>query len=229
MEIVTTDGTASAGASAMLASATGRTEILGKEDFLKLLTVQLSHQDPLNPVSNEAFVAQLAQFSSLEQMQNMAQSLEASQLLDQSINNSLAVGLIGRVVRTGSDGLSLEANAPAEFTVALADGARATVTIRDASGAVVRTLDLGRLPAGENRVLWDGKDDAGQALAAGEYRLAVEALDAEGRPVAARTTTTGEVTGLRFANGRTLLIVNGREVPLDEVAEIRSAGDGQGR
>ncbi len=200
---------------------------LGKEEFLKLLTVQLAHQDPLNPMSNEAFVAQLAQFSSLEQMQNMAQSLEASKLLESSINNSLATGLIGRDVRTGSDGLTLEAGEPAEFYVGLADAGHATATIRDAAGDVVRSLDLGRLPAGEGRVLWDGKDDAGNALGAGDYRVTIEATDAVGRPVVAQTATTGEVTGLRFVNGQTLLIVNGREVPLSEVVEVRSAGNGQ--
>jgi flagellar basal-body rod modification protein FlgD len=198
-------------------------EVLGKEEFLKLLTVQLAHQDPLDPVSNEAFVAQLAQFSSLEQMQNMNRSLETSQLLDRSINNSLAAGLIGREVRASGGSLRLESGRPAEFFVGLGAAARVTVSIRNAAGQLVRSLEVGALTAGESRILWDGKDDAGEPLPGGDYRISVEAIDGAGRPVSASGATTGLVTGLRFSGGQALLIVNGREVPLDEVLEIRSS------
>lgn len=218
-------------AGARLAGAAGATgsplspAVLGKEDFLRLLTVQLAHQDPLDPVSNEAFVAQLAQFSALEEMQSMNQGLAASRLLEESINNSLATGLIGREVRAEGDAVRLSGDGPAEFTVDLAAPARVAVTVRDAAGAVVRTLAIGALPAGESRVLWDGRSDAGERLAAGEYRVSVEAVDGSGAPVAATTATAGEVTGLRFLSGRTYLVVNGREVPLEDVREIRSRGE----
>ena len=76
---------------------------LGKEDFLKLLMTQLQYQDPLNPMDNQDFMAELAQFSSLEQLQNVNSNLQANFLLTQSLNNSLATNLIGkRVIALGS-------------------------------------------------------------------------------------------------------------------------------
>jgi flagellar basal-body rod modification protein FlgD len=80
--------------------------LLGKDDFLKLLTVQLQNQDPMSPLENNELVAQLAQFSSLEQMANMNQSLQDSLdsdlLVGQLLNNTMATTLIGRSVRVGT-------------------------------------------------------------------------------------------------------------------------------
>lgn len=220
-ESATAAGSTAAGASSALA---GAAATLGKDEFLRLLTVQLAHQDPLDPISNEAFVAQLAQFSALEEMQNMNQGLAASQLLETSINNSLAASLIGRDVRAASDTLRIEGDGPAEFYVGLTQPARVTVAIDDSSGRTVRTLDMGALPAGDNRIVWDGKGDDGETLGAGNFRIRITAVDAAGNPVVADSATTGNVSGLRFFDGRTFLIIDGREVPLEDVVEI-SAGD----
>lgn len=75
---------------------------LGKDDFLKLLITQLSHQDPTNPMDNTAFIAQMAQFSSLEQMNNMANGFDRMASL---MNNNDAVSTLGKTVdiEIGSD------------------------------------------------------------------------------------------------------------------------------
>lgn len=72
------------------------TQLLGKDDFLRLLITQLKHQDPLNPVNNQEFIAQMAQFSSLEQMQNLNESFETMALVDMS---SSALNFLGREVQ----------------------------------------------------------------------------------------------------------------------------------
>lgn len=195
---------------------------LGRDEFMRLLTVQLTHQDPLQPVTNEAFIAQLAQFSALEQMQGIRTSLETSQLLDQSMNNFMASSLVGRQVRTSGDTIDLAAGSPAEFYVALEKPAGAVVSIMSESGDVVRRLDLGQVPGGQSRVVWDGKGDSGESLAAGRYRISIAASDGSGAPVSAATGTIGEVSALRFRGGVAYVVVGGREVPIDEVIEIRA-------
>jgi flagellar basal-body rod modification protein FlgD len=195
---------------------------LGRDEFMRLLTAQLSHQDPLSPVTNEAFIAQLAQFSALEQMQGIRASLETSQLLDQSMNNFLASGLIGRQVRATGDTIDLAAGSPAEFYVALEKPASAVVSIVSESGDVVRRLEMGQLPGGQSRVVWDGKGDGGESLPAGRYRISIAATDGSGAPVAGATGTIGEVSALRFRAGVAYVVVGGREVPIDEVIEIRA-------
>lgn len=69
-------------------SSTSKSNIIGKDDFLKLLVTQLKHQDPLKPMEDKEFIAQMAQFSALEQMQNMSTSF----------NKMVAMNLMGTIV-----------------------------------------------------------------------------------------------------------------------------------
>ncbi len=75
-------------------------QTLGKDEFLKLFTYQLRSQDPLNPMDSASFTAQLAQFSSLEQLFNMNDRLEDIVAYQTSLNNGVVAGLIGRIART---------------------------------------------------------------------------------------------------------------------------------
>lgn len=79
----------------------GRTasQELGKDDFLKLLLTQLSNQDPTSPMENTEFIAQMAQFSSLEQMTNMSNEFAK---LANMLNSNEAVSLLGKNVQITS-------------------------------------------------------------------------------------------------------------------------------
>ena len=92
---------------------TGGLQTLGKDDFLQLLVTKLQHQDPLNPMEDSDFIAQLAQFSTLEQMHNISEGIATSNKWDflqmQSLNNVMASGLIGREVTADFSGLYLDA------------------------------------------------------------------------------------------------------------------------
>ena len=126
-------------------------QMLGKDDFLKLLITKLTHQDPLKPMDDEAFVAQLAQFSSLEQLQNMNNSLDNSLEWDylqmQTINNTMATNLIGREVKASYNGVYLDGNNQPTISFNSPQYAqRVNVQILDINGSVVRTLTEKEVP-----------------------------------------------------------------------------------
>jgi flagellar basal-body rod modification protein FlgD len=196
-------------------------EALGKDDFLKLLITQMRYQDPLSPMDNSQFLSQMAQFSSLEQMQNLNESFDQSMLLSQSLNNSSAAGFIGRHVRASGDGVTLGTTGSAELGYFLpTDAATVTLTVLDDQDREVRTLVADGTTAGAHRLEWDGTDLDGRRVAAGSYTFKVSAKDADGVDVNATSVVTGLVQGITFKNGSAYLLVDGREVSLSEVLEV---------
>lgn len=195
---------------------------LGKEDFLRLLVIQLQYQDPLSPVENTEFLAQLAQFSSLEQLQNVNSNLQANFLLTQSLNNSLATNLIGKKVIALGNELYLRGDDGEEITFDLAENAGVTIEIYDEDGTLVRTLKPGTLPSGRNRLHWDGKDSEGNSLPLGNYSFQVDATDSNGNSLDVTTYSTGLVTGVKFEQGNALLMLGDQEVNLSDIIEILS-------
>jgi len=223
MEISQTTGTGlhSSSAASLAAASGGNT--LGKDAFLNLLITQMRYQDPLSPLDNQAFVAQMAQFSALEQMQNLNDKLGAEVMLSSSLNNSTATSLIGRQVRTTGNSLELGESGPVEMGYFLtSEAASATVTIYDESGALVRTYTESDLASGSHLMEWDGRDGNGQRVAPGNYTFEVSAVDGEGASVEAITVVNGLVEGVTYRNGSAYLIVDGQEVPFSGLLEVRS-------
>jgi flagellar basal-body rod modification protein FlgD len=197
--------------------------IVGKDDFLKLLITQFRNQDPLSPVESQEFAAQLAQFSSLEQLQNMNtslnRSLTADQILATSVNNVLAATLIGREVRADGNTFTLaEPLQKVKLSYTLPVAANSVkIHVLDQNGVSVDTLDLGSSTMGEHTVEWDpvGKGRSGRW-----YSFIVEATGADGTPVEATTYIVGRITGVGYYEDGSTLILGGREVPFDRVRRI---------
>lgn len=198
---------------------------LGRDEFLQLLVAQLSHQDPLEPLKDEDFVAQLAQFSSLEQLENMNSNMNDSLnydfLLSQTISNTMATSLIGRTVRADSSQIYLETAGAADISVDLDKMAtNLSVTIRDMDGNVVRTINKSGLNAGDHLINWDGTDENGVQVSAGVYTIDVVATDASGNSFTPRQYLEGKVSGITYKEGLALLNINGQQIPLASVREV---------
>ncbi len=199
---------------------------MGREEFLQLLVTQLQHQDPLEPTSNEDFIAQLATFSSLEQLQSINTGTQTGLLMQQSVSNALSTSLIGNDVLIDTSRVLVEQGSSSDFTVDLAGEGELTVEISDADGSVIRTIEISgedgaMLEAGEHGFSWDGKNDAGESVADGFYDISVSAHDAAGDAVAANSWLRGHVSGVRFSQGAAFVLVGGMEFTLADVIEIR--------
>ena len=194
---------------------------LGKDEFLKLLVTQLQHQDPLDPMDSHEFISQLAQFSSLEQLQNINDKLD-----DLTAKLSNAADLIGHEVEASGTIINVEDGAPDEITFDLASDASAVfVSILDADGVCVRTMQVGPLSEGRQSLTWDGTDDNGDAVSDGKYTVDIQALDTEGDTVEATSLIRGEVTGATFEDGTAYLLIGDMEIPLSSVIKIYPASD----
>ncbi|NOZ86302.1 MAG: flagellar hook assembly protein FlgD [Deltaproteobacteria bacterium] len=194
---------------------------MGKEDFLKLLTTQLTHQDPLNPMDNTQFVAQLAQFSSLEQMIETNKRLEMLAMSQSSLTSASAVGFIGRDIEAWSDSVEVQDGVPNRATLELSsDAANVTVEIRNADGDVVRTLDMGPRPAGQVQIEWDGLDSKGKTVPDGTYLLKVKAEDTDGKDVNSKIRIKGHVSGVTFEKGYAELVMGELKISMADVIEM---------
>jgi len=196
---------------------------LDRDAFLNLLITQLENQDPMSPLQDHEFVAQLATFSSLEQLESMSASLQASLLVDQSVNNALATNLIGKEVLADGSNIRLGTEGDPSFVVDLPAGADVTVMVRDAQGNLVKRIPAGSLTAGQNTVNWDGTNESGSRAEAGDYRIEVVATNADGSPVSAKVQVRALVTGIRFESGSGYLVAGGQQIPLSSVLEVFAA------
>lgn len=194
-----------------------------QDDFLKLLIAQLQNQDPLQPMDNQQFAAQLATFNSLEQLIGINDKLGELQNAQGTTNQFNAASLIGKEVETSGNTVNLQAGAPAKISYQLgANAARVVVNVQDASGALVRQMSLGAQATGDQSMAWDGKDAAGRAVSPGIYNFEVNAFDFNGKQVQATGRIRGTVTAVSFAGREPVLEIGNLSVPLSAVDGVRA-------
>lgn len=195
---------------------------LGQDDFLRLMTAQLQYQDPFNPTDNGQMVAQMAQFSSLSGITEMTSTLKTLAAKMGGNGTSDAVSWIGKAVLTDSPTAAADNNGNVNGAVELdGDAAKVQLEIRDASGAVARTVSMGAQPKGMVDYQWDGTTDSGTPAGAGPYTISVAASDKSGVVVKARNLAWTGVSSVMPNGGKpTLTLSNGSQVAADTVRKI---------
>ena len=198
---------------------------MGKEDFLKLLTTQLQYQDPLSPEDPKDFVAQLAQFSSVEQLINANTKLDnfttALTSLQGGQQLSQGVSLLDKTVKAQGNSFGVSSGKADNVSYILGGAAKSVkVGIYNSGNTLVRTLDLGSAATGENQIAWDAKDSNGKTVADGTYTFQVTATDANGKAVDSANMFTGKVEEVIQNQNKVYLKVNGRLVTVDNVVAV---------
>lgn len=189
---------------------------LGKNEFLKLLIAQLQAQNPLDPMDSSEFISQLAQFSSLEQLQSINDKLD-----DLTPNISGAANIIGREIEALGNQVMVEGGVAGDIYFELADAATGVyATISDSNGAYIRSIPTGPLSAGSQMVTWDGTDDNGNTVPDGTYTVELQAVGTNGNAVEATPLIKGTVTGAIFEDGMTYLLIGDNAIPLSNVIKI---------
>lgn len=149
---------------------------LGKNEFLNLLVAQLNNQDPLSPQDNGEFIAQLAQFSTVEGVDKLNTSMESMLSGYQSSQALQASSLVGRKVIIPTDKAMVDTSETFKASMVLpATSSNVYVNVYDGAGSVVNRINMGQQAAGNVSFMWDGKDSSGNLLPPGAYKFEAQA------------------------------------------------------
>lgn len=195
---------------------------LSKDAFMKLMLTQMKNQDPTNPLQSHEMAAQLAQFTSLEQLQNMNMNIEKLVGAQQPQEKFQALSMIGKSIKSDSSFIS-HAEGVKDHDIRFelnSDAKDVEVIVRDAEGKDVRKYSFHNLKKGMNSVSWNARNDEGYEARPGDFRVFITAKDDTGRSVQAKTDISGKITGVNLTAQGPVLMVGSQSVKLSDVKQI---------
>ncbi len=179
-----------------------------KNVFLELFITQLQNQDPLNPQDASAMLGQLAQFSTVEGINNMQNTFSRLETTMQSSQALQASSLVGRQVQVPTDLGVLKPTGQIQGTLTLPQSVSdLSITVTDASGQVVKAIPMGEVAQGEVAFNWDGTDENGARVDPGGYRISARAT-VDGAPTALQTFINADVSSVTIAQGQNNIMLN---------------------
>ncbi|CAN5461748.1 hypothetical protein BH10BDE1_BH10BDE1_08160 [soil metagenome] len=199
---------------------------LDKDAFFKLMLTQMKNQDPTNPMQSHEMAAQLAQFSSLEQLNNIGKGIEGLNQAQQGQGNFGALSFIGKTVSGDASKVTRAAGDTEHgFNFALGGDAQKTkILVKDVTGKTIRELEVGALKKGANSLKWNGMTTEGLPARPGEYKFSVEATGNGGQKIYAKSSFEGRISGVDFSPSGPMVIVNGQSIKLSDVKKIQDPG-----
>lgn len=194
-----------------------------QDQFMTLMLTQMKNQDPLEPMENGEFLAQLAQFNTVSGIQELQKSFSDFASSMQGNQALQASTLVGRDVLVQSNTAQINSG---EGVSGVADLFASTtslkVTVQDGFGQVVRTMDLGQHSAGEVAINWDGRTDSGAPAASGKYYIVAEAA-IDGQMQAVTTQIAARVESVTLGQGgseNTLNVVGQGDIAMSQINKI---------
>lgn len=196
---------------------------LGQEDFMKLLITQLKHQDPMQPQDNGEFIAQMAQFGTLDSMQKLNNHFNQFQESVQSMQALQASSLVGKSALVNGDDIHFTGEQPVSFTINVPQSTDdVSYQITNNQGQIVKDGQVGVSPQGKLTLDWDGKDSGGLVLPKGQYQLKATAT-INGSQTALATEVAQKIHSVNLKNGGdvTLNVANRGELSLQQVSTLQ--------
>jgi flagellar basal-body rod modification protein FlgD len=187
---------------------------------MNLFTKQLQYQDPLAPMDNYQMATQMAQFETVQALSDMTKSIQTLQAYQASASSLQTVGLIGKKVQSKGNSLSIDQGVVSEGSYQLTKTGKVSIKIFDANGNMVRSIDDGVKNTSKQRVTWDGKNQQGAQLPAGNYTFSVSAIDEKNQQIQVTTSKVGTVTGISFENGTTYLNMGTDKITISDIIAI---------
>ncbi|MBV5308606.1 flagellar hook assembly protein FlgD [Chromatium okenii] len=186
-----------------------KSDKLGQADFLKLMTTQLTNQDPLEPMENGDFLGQMAQFSTVTGIESLTKEFNTLSL---SLNQSQALQaatLVGKNVLAPATKMTLtDAGQSVNGAVDLSASTQGvTLNVTDANGQLIRSLNLGSLSSGLQEFSWDGLNDSGKAVPAGAYTFQITGQN-DGKTEVLETLLNGQVKNVAYDSASSGLKLN---------------------
>jgi flagellar basal-body rod modification protein FlgD len=186
--------------------------------FLTLLTTQLKHQNPLEPLDTNQFTQQLVQFAQVEQQLKQNDQLATLVALQKTAQSTAALGFVGETVVVDVSTASL-ANGQANWSLNVPKPATVTVNIKNSTGQNVFSGSYSML-AGVNDFTWDGKSSNGTQWPAGNYTMTVTAKDVSGQAITVPTEVEGVVNSADLTKTPPMLSIAGQDFTLDKVKRV---------
>ncbi len=222
---VSSDLYSSIGLDAATAAAAGKTkkkkDTLDQADFLKLMTTQLQHQDPLKPMDNNQMVAQMAQLSTVQGINDLNGTVKGLQTSMSSDKILRGAAMVGRDVLVPSGKFTLETAGAAEGSVVAPSAGQVTVDITDATGVKIKQVTVPATAAGEVAFQWDGTGPDGKRMPPGSYTITANHADSAGKQTKLRTYTQASVDSVTVGSDGLYLNLKGLgTVPLDFVLRV---------
>ena len=196
---------------------------LGQDEFMKLMVAQLNNQDPTKPMENAEFLSQLAQFGTVNgitELQTSFNSLTTSLQSNQALQAST---MVGRTVTVPANTVNVEAGKAVEGGVELTGNTgELNLLIKNSSGQVVKELNLGAQQEGVVNFKWDGLNDSGSAVPAGQYSMIAEAaIDGETQVMGTMLQAKVDSVTLSGANGPLLNLAGLGSIGINEVKQVK--------
>lgn len=209
--------------SANTTKTTGVQSGMGQDAFLKMFMAQMTNQNPLDPMDNTEFTAQLAQFSSLEQLTAMNEKMNGLASLQTAFQEVQVASYLGKEILAYGNQMPVTDGQAGSTYFNLAAPAKVRIIVTNSDGQTVRDEDLGAMGVGEQEWTWDGLTSYGQAAPDGVYKINILATDSNGNAVKLNSQyVSGIVTGFQWdADGNLQLLGSGSAISLKDVVAVR--------